>query len=89
LHRLFRILGEDGLLQRGIEARAIGQFHPERVPGHERFAERDQVTSLGGGALHPRFHFLQSAGAVQPAGCDLCKCESEQVWISGSFRHGG
>ncbi len=67
LHRLLGIVRKDGLLQRRVESRAVGQFQPEWIPRNQRFAEHNQMAKPCPRSLfHVGLDLEESSGALQP-----------------------
>lgn len=53
-------------LQRGLEPGAIGTFDPERISGHKRLTECDNVAALRGRLFDPVDDFRDARIALQP-----------------------
>jgi hypothetical protein len=70
-HRLLHVMPVQLFLQGGFEACAVGPFHPERVPRHQRFAERDESATLGGGLADASGDLCEGSIALQPDRRDL------------------
>jgi hypothetical protein len=79
IHALFDVVGVEFFLQFGVEAGAIGAFHPERIARHKGFAECDQVAALRCG-LVDAFDDLGNGGiALEPDRSDLAQRDGESV----------
>ena len=73
-----RILREDGLLQRKIEARAVGEFHSEsvsstykKIAGNRCFVESDEIVPGRRRLFHPGGDSVDRRICIEPDWRDL------------------
>src|ERR1035441_321848 len=78
LNSLSRVLGENRLLQGGVETCSVGTFEPEWIARNQRLTEGHQLTALLCRLLHVRLHFRKRGGAIQPDRCDLRETHREK-----------
>ena len=65
------VFAEDGFLEGGVEAGAVGEVGPEGVAGDEGFAKGDELAALVGGLADVVVDFDQGGFAVEVDGADL------------------
>ena len=68
---LAHVVGEQFLLQRRLESRALGAFDPERVTRHERLPEHDEIAASRGRIAYPVDHLGDREVTAQPGRGDL------------------
>ena len=78
-HALADVVCVEFLLQRGVEAGAVGAFYPERVARHQGFAEHDEVAVLRCGFVDPCGDLGESRIALEPDRSDLAQRDGERI----------
>ena len=69
----------DLLLPIRIELSSVGGGQPERITGHQGFAERNQLAVFRGGFLNPVNNFGDGLLAINPHGSDLGEADPDLV----------
>jgi hypothetical protein len=77
-HGLAQVLGVQFLLDRIVEARAVGEFQPERVPRDQALAEAHHRSALIGGPVDGRNHLGQGRPPVKPHRRHLREADHER-----------